>query len=780
MTAPTSSAATRTVSNSGKTYIDALLAGVKWGYWWAGSAYATTVSFSFPWTDKSTATFAGLFGSDYSKNGEQNADARFGLNTVQQLAATQALKSWSNVANINFQYLTDSSTNVGDIRFAFTSADRIKDSWGYAFYPSNNPSGGDIWINSENGSDTKWHTGSFNFTALIHEIGHSLGLTHSFGKGIKLAAVDDNQINTVMSYTEISNYNVSPETPMVFDIAAIQHIYGTNKNYNTGNDTYTFDPSKPFIKTIWDAGGIDTISVSNFYRDCIINLNPGSYSSIRYQRFTNTNGNEGDKNLGIAFNCVIENAIGGSSNDELIGNSADNSLDGGSGDDVMRGGAGNDIFDWNKDSRKGNDTFYGGIGDDIYVIDSINDRVIEYLNEGIDTVWTSISYSIENLINIENIYGFGDQSLILTGNRQGNFLAGGKGDDLINGDLGEDTCVYSEASVDCIISFENNVFSVKTKENGTDRLQNVEKVSFSDKLVVLSELVERPPVYSVLNTSTSADEGSTATFTLTTKNVTAGTAVPYTISGVSAADISGSLSGTAVVNASGVGTIAVTLVNDNLTEGAETLTVTAGGASASTTVNDTSNTPVPGNDRVMASSESAIIDTGDGIDTVVYKSPASKITKVSDGWFVNGNLLKNVERVEFTDKIVALDIDGIAGKAYRIYQAAFARTPDNDGLKYWINTMDTGHSLEAVAGGFIASEEFKTLYGDNPSNEAFVTKLYNNVLGRAPEQGGFDYWTGLLNDQKISEVNTLINFSESGENQLNVIGVIENGIELFS
>jgi len=193
----------------------------------------------------------------------------------------------------------------------------------------------------------------------------------------------------------------------------------------------------------------------------------------------------------------------------------------------------------------------------------------------------------------------------------------------------------------------------------------------------------------------------------------------------------------------------------------------------------TGNTIVNNNDRVMASSESAIIDTGEGIDTVVYKLPASKITKISDGWFVNGNLLKNVERVEFTDKIVALDIDGISGKGYRIYQAAFARTPDNEGLKYWINTMDSGHSLEAVAGGFIASEEFKTLYGDNPSNEAFVTKLYNNVLGRAPEQGGFDYWTGLLNDQKISNVSTLINFSESVENQLNVIGVIENGIELF-
>jgi hypothetical protein len=65
--------------------------------------------------------------------------------------------------------------------------------------------------------------------------------------------------------------------------------------------------------------------------------------------------------------------------------------------------------------------------------------------------------------------------------------------------------------------------------------------------------------------------------------------VPYTISGISAADIlGGSLSGNAIVNSGGVATISVTLLNDNLTEGAETLTVTAVGATASTVVNDTS------------------------------------------------------------------------------------------------------------------------------------------------------------------------------------------------
>ena len=95
--------------------------------------------------------------------------------------------------------------------------------------------------------------------------------------------------------------------------------------------------------------------------------------------------------------------------------------------------------------------------------------------------------------------------------------------------------------------------------------------------------------YSLSNNSYSVNEGSTASFTLTTKNLASGTSVPYTLSGVSSADIYGGLSGTAVVNSSGLATILVTLLNDNLTEGAETLTLTAGGASASTVVNDTPN-----------------------------------------------------------------------------------------------------------------------------------------------------------------------------------------------
>jgi hypothetical protein len=85
-----------------------------------------------------------------------------------------------------------------------------------------------------------------------------------------------------------------------------------------------------------------------------------------------------------------------------------------------------------------------------------------------------------------------------------------------------------------------------------------------------------------------------------------------------------------------------------------------------------------------------------------------------------------------------------------------------------------------VGCGFIASAEFQKLYGTNPTNELFVTKLYDNVLHRAPDAGGYKYWVDLLNTGGIDKVSALVNFSESNENQAGVIGVIQNGIDLLN
>jgi hypothetical protein len=135
----------------------------------------------------------------------------------------------------------------------------------------------------------------------------------------------------------------------------------------------------------------------------------------------------------------------------------------------------------------------------------------------------------------------------------------------------------------------------------------------------------------------------------------------------------------------------------------------------------------------------------------------------------------SVERLSFDDGWVATDIQGNAGKAYRLYEAAFNSKPDASGLGYWINALDYGVSLQSVAEQFAGSKEFGTLFGTQLSDKAYVSALYTNVLNRQLDQTGADYWTTALGNG-VSRAQILIDFSESTENQQAVIGAIQNGI----
>jgi hypothetical protein len=93
--------------------------------------------------------------------------------------------------------------------------------------------------------------------------------------------------------------------------------------------------------------------------------------------------------------------------------------------------------------------------------------------------------------------------------------------------------------------------------------------------------------------------------------------------------------------------------------------------------------------------------------------------------------------------------------------------------------MDDEAELTGVAGGFIGSAEFQSLYGKQVSDDRFVELLYQNVLDRNPEQAGYDFWTTAL-DNGVSREEILIGFSESTENQSNVFPLISTGIEYTS
>ncbi len=116
------------------------------------------------------------------------------------------------------------------------------------------------------------------------------------------------------------------------------------------------------------------------------------------------------------------------------------------------------------------------------------------------------------------------------------------------------------------------------------------------------------------------------------------------------------------------------------------------------------------------------------------------------------------------DQVTGLNTDD--AKMFRLYNAAFKRLPDTDGLKYWIAKYTSGENDErAVSSSFLASAEFKERYGDNITNETYVQNLYLNVLNRELDQGGYDYWVGNLNNGIEQRHEVLLGFSESAENK---------------
>jgi hypothetical protein len=191
-----------------------------------------------------------------------------------------------------------------------------------------------------------------------------------------------------------------------------------------------------------------------------------------------------------------------------------------------------------------------------------------------------------------------------------------------------------------------------------------------------------------------------------------------------------------------------------------------------------------GDDRLVGGTGNDTLNGGAGLDTAAYAADEAgfTITSGTDVWTIadkSGSLgvdeLVSIERLVFADGAIALDIDGTAAMAYRLYAAAFDRNPDAAGLGYWLAQMDAGKSLLDVATAFTQNAEFATLYGATRTPESFLDTLYHNILHRAPDQGGVDFWAGVMHGG-VTEGDVLAQFSESAENKAQVVAQIAHGI----
>jgi hypothetical protein len=334
-------------------------------YSWSAPLGTAAAPVTYGFLDKAPAATYGYEADSFSR-----------VNDAERAAVVATLAEWAAVANITFQAV-DPKAFTGSATMLFANFNQKIDDAGedagaaHAYAPITKDRSfasreGDVWFNLSSSPYNDIYSGSNDYSTLLHEIGHAIGLAHpgDYNAGDtkepstyenRAEYIEDSLQYTVMSYFDaaktganhtFANFTYQSVTPLRDDIVAIQRLYGANMNTRTDDTTYGFNSkadSKAFHLTddieavfaIWDAGGTNTLDLSGYDTNQLLDLRPGAFS----------NAGALTKNISIALGTVIHNGIGGSGADKITGNDSNNELRGNDGDDTIDGGRGNDTID---------------------------------------------------------------------------------------------------------------------------------------------------------------------------------------------------------------------------------------------------------------------------------------------------------------------------------------------------------------------------------------------------------------------------------------------------
>ncbi|TXI95098.1 MAG: DUF4214 domain-containing protein, partial [Burkholderiaceae bacterium] len=259
--------------------------------------------------------------------------------TDEQRAATRKiLQMISEQVGITFTEVDETKGNFGSIRFGNEAQGSVSNGSTLPYLPLYS----NVFINGDNESNmSNIIPGKYNWTTLVHEIGHALGLKHpgnynagtvtSTEKDNYLASAEDNNLNTIMSY------NSAPQKQErdffgKYDLLALRYLFGKTA-YHTDDNTYTYtDKSGQILSLITDDGGNDTIDISSVTVGAKLDLTPGGNQSIGLL----SSGKIAVDNISIAYDATIENVIATGSDDYIVLNPSANNIDGGAGVDTVK------------------------------------------------------------------------------------------------------------------------------------------------------------------------------------------------------------------------------------------------------------------------------------------------------------------------------------------------------------------------------------------------------------------------------------------------------------
>jgi RTX calcium-binding nonapeptide repeat (4 copies) len=348
--------------------ISGLLVGIAWN--------GTTITYSFP-TASAQYGSQTTYGNAAPFTGFSQLDSAG--HSGQQAEVHRALDLIASYTNLTFVQITETTTTHATIRLANSATP----STSFAFFPTTGARGGDVFYG---GTGDNPVMGNFDSgQATLHEIGHALGLDHGqLDPGIDLdtyGGMNADRLDIEFSLMNYANWigqpthagataSTSAETYMMYDIAALQYMYGANFNQAGQNNTFTWSATTgtefvngvsqgtPYnghiFETVWTAGANSTYDLSNFSQNQVDDMNPGGWMVFSTSQLADLDLTSSDPARiaradiynALEYNgdprSLIDNIITGSGADTITGNSANNTIRAGLGNDTIDGGHGTD------------------------------------------------------------------------------------------------------------------------------------------------------------------------------------------------------------------------------------------------------------------------------------------------------------------------------------------------------------------------------------------------------------------------------------------------------